>query len=99
MDPTLRKLLLWILENPKVEFDQYSRNVLDHFYLAIRLRPMKDVLPFVPGENVKLKARQIGVSRNTWYAWWSGRVRPNKKQAQRLQKLTSIPANQFQGRR
>ena len=61
--------------------------------------PMKRVLSKVKGKTVEIKKDKIGVSRNTWYSWWCGRSRPNQKQALRLQELTKIPAEKFQGRR
>jgi hypothetical protein len=60
---------------------------------------MSAVLKLVPGSTIIMKALAVGVSRNTWYGWNRGEIRPNKRQAQRLEQLTGIKAERFQGRR
>ena len=79
--------------------DLYTKSYLDHFEHAMLLMPMKLVLKKVYGDSVTEKAKRVGVSRNTWYAWHRGEIRPNKIQARRLEQLTDIPAEKFQGRR
>ena len=62
--------------------------------LRYTLRPamdIRDILALVPGETVAARARNIGVSRWTYYLWLDGRVRPNEERAARLAELTGIP--------
>jgi hypothetical protein len=80
-------------------WDRYTFNVGVQLREAMLLMPMKLVLDKVPGDTVRERAKAVGVSRATWYCWYSGEVRPNKVQAARLQKLTGIKAEKFQGRR
>lgn len=87
-----------------LHLDDYTRNDIGPLLELVRerlsLMPMSRVLDRVlPGETVIEKAKRVGVSRNTWYAWYRGEVRPNRHQAKRLEELTKIPAAQFAGRR
>jgi hypothetical protein len=52
-----------------------------------------------PGDKTVDKAKLVGVSRNTWYKWHRGEMRPNKYQAAKLSELSGVPAERFQGRR
>jgi hypothetical protein len=79
--------------------DNYAMAYLDQLETAMLLMPMRIVLDKIYGDSVVEKAKRVGVSRNTWYAWKRGEIRPNKHQAKRLQTLTDIPAERFQGRR
>ena len=57
--------------------------------LAIRLRlPMSRVLEAVEGDSISDKARRIGVTRQTYYAWLNGEYRPLLPQARKLAELT-----------
>lgn len=66
---------------------------------AMGLMPMRVVLGEIAGKNIAVKAKLVGVSRNTWYAWQRGEIRPNKKQADRISELIGVPADKFRGRR
>jgi hypothetical protein len=79
--------------------DPYTRAVAQQLRHAMGLMPMSQVLALVPGSTIIMKALSVGVSRNTWYGWNRGEIRPNKRQAQRLEQLTGIKAERFQGRR
>jgi hypothetical protein len=80
-------------------WDPYTMNALESLRTTIRLMPMREVLAAVPGTTIGDKAKRIGVSRNTWYCWFRGDVRPTKRQAQRVGKVTGIDPDKFQGRR
>lgn len=54
--------------------------------------PMAAILAMVPGESLAERARAIGVSRQTMYAWAQERFRPDKELAQKIAGLTGIPA-------
>lgn len=79
--------------------DDYERAVADQLLRATRLMRMADVLAKVPGASVAERIASIGVSRNTWYSWSNGVMRPNKRQAARIAELTGIAPEKFQGRR
>jgi hypothetical protein len=83
----------------QLALDPYTETVAQQLRHALRLTPMSQVLAHVHGENVKIKCEIVGVSRNTWYGWTRGEVRPTKRQAQRLEQITGIKAERFQGRR
>lgn len=83
--------------------DEYTKNnvgpLLDLLFERLALMPMHRVLDSVPGASVVEKAKAVRVSRNTWYLWYRGEVRPNSVQAKRIEELTGIQAARFQGRR
>lgn len=81
------------------EIDGYTRISLNNARRALTLMPMNLVLDAVPGDHQSDKARAVRVSRNTWYLWRTGYVRPNSKQAARIAQLTGIPVEKFAGRR
>jgi transcriptional regulator with XRE-family HTH domain len=83
----------------QLTLDPYTATVAQQLRHAMRLMPMSQVLEHVRGDNIKIKCEIVGVSRNTWYGWARGEVRPTKRQAQRLAELTGIRAEKFQGRR
>jgi DNA-binding XRE family transcriptional regulator len=58
------------------------------------MRSMRVVLDMLEG-SATARAKQIGVSRQSYYAWINGRQRPNLKQAKKLEKLTGVPANEI----
>jgi transcriptional regulator with XRE-family HTH domain len=80
-------------------WDAYTVNFADQLRMAMKLMPMRLVLDKVPGETIRERAKAVGISRNTWYCWYRGEVRPNKRQAERIAKLTGIKPDRFQGRR
>lgn len=57
--------------------------------------PMADILDKVPGDTVKAKAENCGVSRQAYYAWLRGVSRPVGKQAERIEKLTGVKADKI----
>jgi ACT domain-containing protein len=83
--------------------DEYTKNtvgpLLDLLRERLSLMPMHRVLDSVPGASVVEKTKTVGVSRNTWYRWYRGEVRPNSVQAKRIAALTGIQAEKFQGKR
>jgi hypothetical protein len=81
------------------DLDEYIKRDAELLNASLLLMPMKKVLDLVPGTNVTDRCERIGISRNTYYAWYRGEIRPNKHQAKRLQQLTGYPAEKFQGRR
>jgi len=60
--------------------------------------PMTVILNKVQGNSLNHKARLIGVSRQTLYAWMHHGSRPNTKQAKRLEELTGISAEVIRGK-
>ena len=83
----------------QVKMDPYTKTAARQLRHAMTLLPMARVLALVPGDTATAKAERVGVSRNTWYGWNRGVNRPTKVQARRLQHLTGIRAERFQGRR
>lgn len=79
--------------------DDYTKIAAMPLRHALTLMPMREVLAQVPGTTIGDKAERVGVSRNTWYEWKAGKIRPSRQQAARLEQLTKIPAEKFQGRR
>jgi hypothetical protein len=79
--------------------DAYCKDKFDQLCTALALLPMSAVLDKVPGESVLEKTKLLGISRNTWYCWYRGDIRPNKLQAAKLERLTGVKAELFQGRR
>jgi hypothetical protein len=80
--------------------DPYTKTRAQQLRHAMALMPMTEVLAQVrPGDDIKTKCEHVGVSRNTWYGWSRGEVRPTKRQAQKLEELTGIAAERFQGQR
>jgi hypothetical protein len=60
--------------------------------------PMAAVLDQIrPGDPVAVKAKALGVSRQTYYYWLNGTTRPNKKQAKRLASMTEFTADEIRG--
>ena len=98
-DENLTDLVKRAIALPK---DGYIENavgpLLDLLLERLSLIPMYLVLDAVPGKSVVEKARAVGVSRNTWYLWYRGEVRPNSVQGKRIEQLTGIKAEKFQGR-
>lgn len=60
---------------------------------------MVDVLDRIPGSTVAERCRNIGISRQTYYAWLRGDLRPSVAQAKRLSKKTGIPAEKIRSER
>ena len=83
----------------KFDLDKYERAAADQLIRRTQLLRMADVLAKVPGDSVQERIAAIGVSRNTWYSWSNGVMRPNKTQAKRIAELTGIAAEKFQGQR
>jgi hypothetical protein len=60
--------------------------------------PMAVVLDQVrPGDPVAVKAKAVGVSRQTFYYWLDGVTRPNKKMARKLASMTDFSADEIRG--
>lgn len=57
----------------------------------MELVPMSYILSKVPGDTIREKVENVGVSRQTYYYWIQGRSRPSLPQAERLAELTGIP--------
>jgi hypothetical protein len=83
----------------QLSLDPYTQVAAQQLRHAMTLEPMSKVLDLVPGSSITMKAMMVGVSRNTWYGWNRGEIRPNKRQAKRLEQLTGVKAERFQGRR
>ena len=77
----------------------YVRDRIVEARAAAALMPMKEVLKKVPGKRIIDKIKKIGVKPATWYTWQKATDRPNKQQAKRIEQLTGIPMEKFQGRR
>ena len=85
-----------------LQLDNYTLDKVRQLDDALELMPMEQVLKTIKtakGATVEDKCRMIGVTRSTFYTWLRGDYRPNKIQAARLEKLTGIRAEKFQGRR
>jgi|SRR5215471_15128133 len=75
---------------------------LDTRTLAIMLRlrvklPMTKVLAKVPGDNLRQKAKELGVSRQSLYDWQSGKLRPRWPQAEKLAEVTGYKVHEIAG--
>jgi hypothetical protein len=80
----------------KLSPDQSTSRAIEKVQRLLTVVPMAVVLEKVrPGEPVAVKAKAVGVSRQTFYYWLQGVTRPNKKQAQKLAKLTGIPVEEI----
>ena len=93
------KAAQFVIDALALDIDAYSKTCLEYARQSLALMPMKDVLDKVYGDTTIDKYERVGVSRSTWYDWYTGKMRPRKKQAMRLQKLTDIPWQKFAGRR
>ena len=60
--------------------------------------PMSELLQHVPGNTITERARAIGISRQGYYRWLWGWMRPNVVQAKRLAELTGYPVEEIRGR-
>jgi DNA-binding XRE family transcriptional regulator len=60
--------------------------------------PMSQVMEKVPGTSLAAKARTLGVTRQTVYAWINGDWRPDGDMAQKLEGLTGFSADAIRGR-
>lgn len=59
--------------------------------------PIEAVLKRVPGKTVTEKAKRIGISRQAYYTWLTGRARPSEEQAYRLAEITKLSASKIRG--
>ena len=78
------------------DIDASERALAEQLLARIRL-PMSKVLDKVPGAYPAAKAREIGVTRATYYSWYGGLSRPKRDQAKKLEQLTGFPANLIHG--
>jgi acetyl-CoA acetyltransferase len=62
----------------------------------LSMKPMTEILAFVPDGTITAKARACGVSRQTFYTWMNG-ARPKKAQAARLAKITGFTIAEIRG--
>lgn len=81
----------------RLELDGDVRRLVEEIHQRLAL-PMSEVLGLVPGDNLSARAREVGVSRQTYYQWLREETRPNPAQAQRLAELTGLPEHQIRGR-
>ncbi|HEX3523887.1 MAG TPA: helix-turn-helix transcriptional regulator, partial [Stellaceae bacterium] len=81
----------------QLDLDGEVRNLVEQIHQRLAL-PMSEVLGKVPGENLSARAREVGVSRQTYYQWLREETRPNPVQAVRLAELTGFPEHQIRGR-
>lgn len=58
---------------------------------------MTEVLDRVPGETVIDKATYLQVARQTVYAWMDGTMRPNRKRAKQIAKVTGLSVAAIRG--
>lgn len=59
---------------------------------------MDEVLAKVPGPTSAVhRCKTIGISRQTYYNWLKGYVRPNVKQAKKLAELTGLSQDLIRG--
>jgi hypothetical protein len=68
------------------------RNAIVSVIDRIRL-PMSTILARVPGVSAAARARALGISRQTYYAWMREENRPLTKAADLVAEYTDIPAN------
>jgi transcriptional regulator with XRE-family HTH domain len=61
----------------------------------LKLRPMKEILEHVPGDGYREKAKRIGIARQTIYQWLDGTMRPSRKRARQLARITGVPADEI----
>ena len=57
--------------------------------------PMAIVMKAVPGTTETEKAKNAGVTRQTWYCWKRGDFGPDAVQAARLARLTGMDAKRI----
>jgi transcriptional regulator with XRE-family HTH domain len=82
----------------KLSPDESVSRAIEKVQRLLTVMPMAVVLEQVrPGEPVAAKAKAVGVSRQTFYYWLQGVTRPNKKQAQKLAKLTGYAVDEIRG--
>src|SRR5215472_1460733 len=55
--------------------------------------PMSKILAKVPGESAAARARALGISRQTYYAWMREENRPLTEAADTVERITGVPAN------
>lgn len=55
------------------------------------LHPMHKILAKVPGASLTERAKELHVSRQTYYVWMHEKFRPTKVQAKRISKITGVP--------
>jgi DNA-binding XRE family transcriptional regulator len=58
---------------------------------------MTKVLEKVPGDNLRQKAKELGVSRQSLYDWQSGKLRPRWPQAEKLAEVTGYKVHEIAG--
>jgi hypothetical protein len=95
---TAREALRVAKQLGKLSPDDSVSRAIEKVQRLLTVVPMAVVLQQVlPGEPVAAKAKAVGVSRQTFYYWLQGVTRPNKKQAQKLAKLTDFSVDEIRG--
>ena len=80
--------------NPDEGTMNYALKMREHLKL-----PMAAVLEKLwPHETVTKKMELLGINRQNYYGWMSGRFRPGPKLARRLANLTGYSAEEIRGR-
>jgi hypothetical protein len=93
-----REMLRITKQLGKMSPDESVSRAIEKVQRLLTVVSMAEVLAEVlPGEPVAVKAKSLGVSRQTFYYWLQGVTRPNKKQAQKLAKLTDFSVDEIRG--
>jgi len=88
------ELLLWRLAD--YAFDGECDPVKDlHEVMRKKRIPMRLILNRVPGESERERARNLGVSPQTWHRWLRGHRPTDREQAARLAKATGFTVKQI----
>ena len=94
MDETL-KLLDRVISKVRLDDPEIARQI-EGIRAKLSIRPMSEILDFVPGKTVAEKARACGVTRQAYYLWLRGK-RPLNAQARRLSALTGYSIAEIRG--
>jgi DNA-binding XRE family transcriptional regulator len=89
---TMRMLERLAEESPYHTVRKFAKNTL-----AKQRLPIMAVLNKIPGKTHTDKAKLVGVSRQTYYAWVNGVARPNRKRAKKLSTITGFDADAIHG--
>lgn len=63
----------------------------------IDMRPMSEILNFVPGKSARERALACKITTSTYYSWMRGESRPLLPQARKLSALTGYSIAEIRG--
>jgi len=86
----LSNLLVMMTEDEAEPIARTARRLRD----KLAKRGMSMILDMMPGTPTE-RAKQLGVTRQTYYGWIRGRQRPGPAQAKKIEEITGVPAKEF----